>query len=152
MAGNNVSQTCYVNILVPTDGSEVAWEASKHAVYLARLCGSNLHAIYVIEGGKAFKAGIHYRDTYKDLFSEGKKAVEKVKKLAKKEGVECITKVLDGDPAKVIINYASEYKCDLIVIGSIGIGAIEKVLVGSVTSTVVGRAKSSVHVVRPYTQ
>ena len=149
MAGSNVPRTCYVNILIPTDGSEVAWEAAKHAIYLAKQCGSKLHAIYVIEGGKAFKSGIHYRDAFKDMFSEGNKAVEKVKKLAKKEGVECITKVLDGDPTKEILNYASESNCDLIVIGSVGIGAIEKVLIGSVTSSVVERAKSSVHVVRP---
>jgi len=149
MAGAAEYNTCYINILIPTDGSEAAWEAALHAVYLAKQCGSRLHVIYVVEGGKAFRTGIHYRGAEREMLSEGKKAVKDVEQLAGAEGVECTSTVVEGDAAREILTYASENNCDLIVIGSIGIGAIEKVLIGSVTSSVVERARCSVHVVRP---
>ena len=142
--------TCYTNILIPTDGSQPAWEASQHAVYLAKQCGASLYVIYIIEGGKAFKTGIHYRDAVGEMIADGKKAVKKVEKLAKNTGVKCTTNVLEGDAVKTIIEYAQDNRCDLIVIGSVGIGALEKVFIGSVTSKVVERAHCSVHVVRHY--
>jgi nucleotide-binding universal stress UspA family protein len=149
MTETNDSLMCYSKILLPTDGSKPAWEASRRAVYLAKQCGASLYVIYVVEGGKAFRTGIHYRNTVQEMFSEGNKAVNKVKKLADKAGVKCSTDVMEGDAVKIILNFAKENKCDLIVIGSVGIGAIEKVFIGSVTTKVVEGAHCSVHVVRP---
>ena len=150
MAKSLEKLTSYTNILVPTDGSGPAWEVSKHAVYLAKQCGASLHAIYVVEGGKAFKTGIHYHKTVGEMITDGKKAVKKIKKLAESTGVKCTTSILEGDVAKTIMEYALENRYDLIVIGLVDMGTLEKVFIGSVTPKVVERAHCSVHVVRPY--
>jgi len=142
-------RACYYRILIPTDGSKPAWEAAQRAVYLAKQCGSDLHVLYVVEGVKAFKTGIHYRETVAEMAREGERAVKRVQKLAEKEGVACSTHVVEGDAAVAVLEFAEEHDCDLIVMGSVGKGALEKVLVGSVTSKVVERAQCSVQVVRP---
>ena len=140
---------CYARILIPTDGSEPAWDAARQAVYLAKQCGSELHVLYVVEGVKAFKTGIHYQEAAREMSRDGERAVKRVQKLADKEGVNCTVLAVEGDAANTILEFAQEHHCDLIVMGSVGMNAIERVLVGSVTSKVVERAHCSVHVVRP---
>ena len=56
------------------------------------------------------------------------------------EGALIVTKVLDGDPWRVIIDEATATPADLLVIGTHGRSGFEKLLLGSVTEKVVRRA------------
>jgi nucleotide-binding universal stress UspA family protein len=53
-----------------------------------------------------------------------------------------------GDPASEILRVAEEIKCDLIVLGSHGRGAIARLLMGNVAEHVVRRATCPVLVVK----
>jgi nucleotide-binding universal stress UspA family protein len=53
-----------------------------------------------------------------------------------------------GDPAAVICRRAEELGADLLVLGSRGLGMLDRLLLGSVNSAVVQRAPCSVLVVR----
>ena len=53
-----------------------------------------------------------------------------------------------GDPAKLIVDEAHDWKADLIVVGSHGQSGIERLLLGSVAKSVVSLAPCSVEVVR----
>jgi nucleotide-binding universal stress UspA family protein len=75
----------------------------------------------------------------------------KVRAMAAKEGV----KVRAGDTifnlpsvAESIINYTSEQKADLIVIGTRGRSGLKRLVLGSVASAVVAHASCPVLVVR----
>ena len=57
-------------------------------------------------------------------------------------------KILHGDPAERIAEYAEYSNCDLIMVGSRGQGAIKKALLGSVSSSVASRSKKSVLIFR----
>jgi nucleotide-binding universal stress UspA family protein len=57
---------------------------------------------------------------------------------------ECVT----GTAKRVIIDEAEKWKADLIVVGSHGYPAWERLLLGSVSQAVVSHAKCSVEVVR----
>lgn len=57
-------------------------------------------------------------------------------------------KILHGDPAERISEYANYLNCDLIIVGSRSQGALRKALLGSVSGSVVSRAMKSVLVVR----
>jgi len=57
-------------------------------------------------------------------------------------------KAIAGSPKRVIADEASEWKADLIVVGSHGYPAWERLLLGSVSQAVVSHAKCSVEVVR----
>lgn len=58
------------------------------------------------------------------------------------------TAVREGDPASAIVEEATEWGADLVVVGSHGRTGFERWLLGSVAQRVVGHAPCSVEVVR----
>ena len=58
------------------------------------------------------------------------------------------TEVVMGSPARVIVNRAREWEADLIVVGSHGAGFWSRMLLGSVSNSVVHHAPCSVLVAR----
>ena len=56
--------------------------------------------------------------------------------------------VIQGSPRQVIVEEAEKWGADLIVMGSRGLGAWNRLLLGSVSNSVVHHAKCSVEVVR----
>jgi nucleotide-binding universal stress UspA family protein len=58
------------------------------------------------------------------------------------------TEVLCGSPKEVILEVADAFGADLIVVGSQGLGALERFLLGSVAQSVALHAKCSVEIVR----
>lgn len=56
--------------------------------------------------------------------------------------------VRTGDPRMTIVNEASEWRADLIVLGSHGYTGIQRLLLGSVAQYVVSHADCSVEVIR----
>ena len=56
--------------------------------------------------------------------------------------------VLQGSPKEVIVERAEEWGADLIVMGSRGLGAWNRLLLGSVSNAVAHHAKCSVEIVR----
>lgn len=62
--------------------------------------------------------------------------------------IEVGSKSVPGSPRAVILDEADSWGADLIVIGSHGYGRLERLLLGSVSQSVVSHAKCSVEVVR----
>ena len=58
------------------------------------------------------------------------------------------TEIIEGSPGQVIVDEAERWKADLIVMGSRGLGAWNRLLLGSVSGAVVHHAKCSVEIVR----
>lgn len=58
------------------------------------------------------------------------------------------TEIVQGSPRQVIVDKAEKWHADLIVMGSRGLGAWNRLLLGSVSSAVVHHAKCSVEIVR----
>jgi nucleotide-binding universal stress UspA family protein len=73
-----------------------------------------------------------------------------VKKLESRlaDDVEITSKAVLGSPKRAIVDEAETFKADLIVVGSHGYPAWERLLLGSVSQAVVSHAKCSVEVVR----
>lgn len=57
-------------------------------------------------------------------------------------------RVLHGDPAERISEYAEYLNCDLVIVGSRGQSGLKKALMGSVSSSVASRCRTSVLIVR----
>jgi nucleotide-binding universal stress UspA family protein len=58
------------------------------------------------------------------------------------------SEIIQGPPRQVIVDEAENWNADLIVMGSRGLGAWNRLLLGSVSSAVVHHAKCSVEIVR----
>ena len=55
---------------------------------------------------------------------------------------------LTGSPKREIINYSKENNIDLIVLGSTGLDAIDRFIIGSTTQYIVNHASCNVMVVK----
>ena len=64
------------------------------------------------------------------------------------EGVKAETYAQEGDPANVIIEVAREQDADLIIVGARGLTALQRFLLGSVSSKLSHHAPCSVMIVR----
>jgi len=138
----------YQKILVTTDGSDYSYTAGEHAVYLAKNLGAEILVINVVNVDQAFHSGIHYAESVAMLEQAGNAAVSRIETLCQENAVACRGLTLRGDPRSVILAFASEEKVDCIVMGSIGMSALERVLVGSVSEKVLRHAKCPVLLVR----
>jgi nucleotide-binding universal stress UspA family protein len=147
----------YDRILVPTDGSEAAATAVDHALDLAGEIDSAVHVVIAVPfeavstgawgdvtGASAEAAAIRERNR-----SEATRTVEAVAERARKADVDVETAVLDGRPGDVVLNYADEHDCDLVVMGTHGRTGVERYVLGSVTERVVRLADRPVLTVHP---
>jgi nucleotide-binding universal stress UspA family protein len=75
------------------------------------------------------------------------KAADAVARLAA-AGIEASPVVVPGDPRSVLVKEAKAWGADCIFLGSRGLGAVDRFLIGSVSSSVANHAPCSVEVVR----
>ncbi len=127
----------YDKILLPTDGSEGMDDVIEHAVSLAEQHDATLHALYVVNTASLSDLPIDssWEGINDALTREGKHAMEQVEEIA--GGVELETAMVDGSPAKEIVNYATEESVDVIVMGTSGRSGVDRLLLGSVAERVV---------------
>jgi nucleotide-binding universal stress UspA family protein len=138
----------YAKILVPTDGSNSAFLAGKHAVYLAKELDAAVLALNVVDSGLAFHAGLHYADELAQLEKSGIEATGRIKKLCEDAGVQSEEIMARGSPAQSILEVARDRQADLIVMGTVGMSAVERALLGSVSDPVTRQASCPVLLVR----
>ena len=139
----------YQKILVATDGSACSLRAGEHAVYLAGRLGAELIALNVVNIDWAYHAGIHYGEAITELEKNGQAATKAIEDLTLKDGVRCERRVIKGyKPHQTIVKVAEKEGVDCIVVGSIGTGAFERVMLGSESEKVVRFAKCPVLLVR----
>ncbi len=139
----------YKNILIPTDGSDIAEKVAMHAIGLAKAVGAKAYGLYVIDTS-AF-IGVPTEAIWESMKSlleeEGKKALEAIEKMAEEGGVECETILNEGSPHKNIVEVAENKDVDLIVMGTAGRVGLDRFLLGSVAEKVVRTAPCPVTVV-----
>src|SRR5215208_3928119 len=135
----------YQKILVGTDGSACSLRAGEHAVYLAGWLGAELIALNVVNVDWAYHAGVHYGEAVTELEKNGQAATEAIEDLASKDGIRCERMVIKGyKPHQAIVEVAEREGVDCIVVGAIGKGAFERVMIGSESEKVVRFAKCPV--------
>jgi universal stress protein A len=124
-------------ILHPTDFSEQSEAAFRLAASLARDHGARLTVIHVVQPPTLYAAeGLVIVPTL-DL----EPIREQLARIQAKDPLVSVEHVLvEGDPAAEILKAASEYKCDLIVIGTHGRTGLGRMLMGSVAENVVRKA------------
>jgi nucleotide-binding universal stress UspA family protein len=137
------------DILVPVDGSPQAKAALKYALEeFSNAAITILHVIQLPEGyWAAFAESEDKLPGYETAHNHAQNVLEAAAQQAS-EYDHKVDKVLKiGHPAREIVNYAIENRCDQIVIGSHGRKRAGRILVGSVSEKVVRDAPMTVVVV-----
>lgn len=147
-----------MKILFATDGaqqSNAAIEAFKH---LALNDGDEIKVISVIDVGVPLAVDIYggYLPDTTELEKTAREnalrvldeTAEKLRSYCGDKSIDITTDVLFGSPESRIVETADEWKPSLVVVGSHGYRAWERLLIGSVSDSVVHHAPCSVLVVR----
>jgi nucleotide-binding universal stress UspA family protein len=140
------------SILVPTDGSAGARVGARRAIDLAASIGASLHVLSVVDTRETESNHISPDQTERGRILEEKaeQAVETVATLAQAHlSGRISTAVERGIPFRMITEYVDVQDIDLVVMGTEGGSAIERVLLGSVAETTLRTAAVPVVTVTP---
>ncbi|EMG27547.1 universal stress protein family [Listeria fleischmannii 1991] len=132
----------YKRILVGVDGSDQADRAFKKALELALKYQATLGVASVVDL-RSFSPNVSYDGSLEERAKEAAKArIAGYRKEAEKAGLENIaTYVESGNPKTILAkNLPEEFEADLIVVGATGLNRVEKIVLGSISSYVLGHA------------
>ena len=131
------------NILLAYDGGEPAKRALRVAIDLTKKFDASLSVVSVVP----VHNGRSPIDPWDDRSVHAQELLE-ARQLLREAGVEAEMIEPAGDPAKEIEKITRAGKFDTVVIGSRGLGALERVLQGSVSEHVAAHADATVIVAR----
>ncbi len=138
-------------ILLATDGSPTAAEATKTAIEFATALDAPLLIVSIWDFALE-PVGIGFGPVIPDLDRVGHeqalKVVEEAAEPARKAGLDVETIIRRGTPVEQICAIADEHDARLIVLGSHGWGPLRRTLFGSVSTGVLHHARQPVLVVR----
>lgn len=143
----------YKKILVPIDGSKNSFAALAHAVTIARSFDAEISILCVsalsqqVPSYEQVKGSKILANSSTDPVSFAKAIIAEALRHIP-EGIRVQTYNETGEPRIVITEFAQHNKADMIVIGNRGLGIIESLLIGSVSSYVVKHSKCPVLVVK----
>jgi len=137
-------------LLIAVDGSRHSDNATRFAIELTRRCGSA--EIFVITVMPALTGEVrtfvpkeiidrYYQD-------EGTKALASARQLLETSGLPYKHHIGVGPIGPAIVDYANGQRCDQIIIGSRGHGAVVGLVLGSVATRVIAEAPQPVTVVK----
>lgn len=133
-------------ILLATDGSEDAVRATEAASDLAGRSGSELHVVHVWHDVPS-----PYRRDFvrRGLRRQGQEILdEQVQKIASAGGTVAQAHCREGRTSDEVIELSEELGVGLLVVGSRGLGTVQRILMGSHSEEIVHRARVPVLVVR----
>ena len=143
----------FKHILVPVDGSNSSMLAVHKGVELAKVFGSTLTAVYVVDPYPFTGVGADFAYGQSQYLSaataEANTTLDAVKKITDEAGITATTVVGEGHAVhEGIVRVLESTGADLIIMGSQGRRGLEKLMLGSVTQRVLGAVKIPVLVVR----
>jgi nucleotide-binding universal stress UspA family protein len=111
-------------ILFPTDYSDISRVAGRTAAQLARHFDARLHVVHVVPPVTYPGPGEALSTAIADLGPH----------------VDVVTAIVNGRPAREIVDYTAQHDIDLVVMGTHGRTGVSRALLGSVAEAVVRRA------------
>jgi nucleotide-binding universal stress UspA family protein len=137
-------------ILVPTDGSAYSIHAAEYAIGIAKAHDAQITVVYVLDEIviDRFTKSTDREDIEKELKGDGERYTNYILGMAEKAGVKAHPLIVKGRPFEQIVHLASGLNIDLIVMGTYGQRAAERILIGSVAERVIEYAHCPVLVVK----
>lgn len=145
-----------MRVLLPIDGSQFSEAALDEVAKRPWPDGSEVRIVTAAEvpmiiGLEPWAATPIYFEQFEGAVRDSasalvENAVTKLKSRGTPLRISCA--VLEGSPREMIVEEADRWGADLIMMGSRGLGAWSRLLIGSVSNAVVHHAKCSVEIVR----
>nr|WP_305022904.1 universal stress protein [Lactobacillus sp. ESL0230] len=140
----------YHQIQVAVDGSKEAELAFQKAIEVAQRNNATLEILYVIDTKSFQNVSSFDSDMVEQVANDAKEKLEKYYEVAQNAGIKEVHFSIEFGSPKAIIaqQFPKEHRIDLIILGSTGLNAVERMLIGSVTDYVTRTAPCDVLVCR----
>lgn len=140
-------KSLYMNILVPLDGSDYSKKALLQACDMGKNYQANLILVYVVDKTRSLNL-LDKNEYLKMLRKFGEKVLIKGKETAQTKGMDVTTIMKEGNVTNEIVKLAKNKKCNLIIVGSKGLGATARFFLGSVSNKLANNSPCSVLIVK----
>lgn len=139
----------FQNILLAVDGSEHALDAARIASNLARkMNAKNFHIVVAYDFIPPYLGEPNMQYAIDARLDEAKAIMERALREVGELPCGIRTELVEGSAAQAIIEVAETRECDVIVMGSRGLGTLAGLLLGSTSQKVVAHAPCPVLIVR----
>jgi nucleotide-binding universal stress UspA family protein len=144
----------YSKILVPVDGSETSTAGLNEAVGLAKIHGSQLCVMHIVNEfvlDYTWGPGQYSQNLVEALREGGREVLDAAEKVAIAQGIRptrILVESIGGVAADLILDQAKEWRADLIVMGTHGRRGIFRLAMGSDAEQVVRGATVPVMLIR----
>jgi nucleotide-binding universal stress UspA family protein len=138
----------FTNILVAYDGSDHSQKALDLAVKIAQCSDGKLKVLFVFDKVPTIFGDDETEHFVERAMSKGRDILAAATAHLHDAGVEFSTLTVEGPAAEAILRVAQTEGCDLIVMGSRGLGMMQGLLLGSVSYRVLHHAQIPVLIVR----
>lgn len=142
-AAISVDDGLYEQIVIPTDGSDIAERAAEQGFALAERYGAEAHVVYVIDT-RTYGLEDAPRSIVGLLKKGGKTAVDSIAAKARDRGISVTTEIRQGVPDEELLRYTQGVAADLTVMGTRGKDAGDDRLLGSTTTRMIRRSETPV--------
>jgi len=143
----------YDNVLIPTNGSDRATRGARHGLRIARVFDSTVHVLGVIDTGRMDSVLDRLKQDHVERIQRDREsAVEAVAKKARGLGLEVVTKVTDGTPHTLLVDYAETEDIDFVAMGTRQPARLERPLLGGVTESMIRTSAAPVLTCREHEQ
>jgi len=136
-----------MNILVPLDGSKYSEKALLHACDMAKNYKSRLILLYVVEKSITFNL-LDKKEYLEILRKFGNKVLIRGKDIATQHGIDSKIIIKEGNIVNEIIKLVKNEKCNLIIIGSKGLGSTARFFLGSVSNKLANNSPCSILIIK----
>lgn len=130
----------------------VAYDGSKHAhkaIDQLQVLSGPIDAVIVsVVRGPTLGIRGAALDVDQAEIDDAREALDKVAAELAGRGLSVRTRLAMGEPADVVVDIAEEEKAELIILGTRGLSLAKRIVMGSVSSSVLHHAPCSVFVVR----
>lgn len=151
LSTREIARARFDEVLVPTDGSGISWQAVGPALSLVE-DGGKIHIVHVAEKGFGYLdaegENLSWHDIAEGLRTIGEEAVTRIAAAIREAGAETVTHVVEASaPAEGVLACARDHDVDAIAMSTHARSGIDRFLLGSVTEEVVREADVPVLVV-----
>jgi nucleotide-binding universal stress UspA family protein len=146
-------------LLVPVDGSAASNKAIEYALELAKVFGSTVHLIRVVDTPSVYAllsrnmetavTGDVLEEIVATMTKEARDYLHVVSSKFEDEGISTKLVVLEGYPGETLVNYERRGLFDLVIMATAARRGLSRVVFGSVAERVLKLGKAPVIMIRP---
>jgi nucleotide-binding universal stress UspA family protein len=130
----------FTKILVAYDGSEHSERALQKAIEVAQCAQARIQILYAYDKIPPYLGEPNLQHWIDRAVDKARSTLEPAVQQLNVSGVEFTINILEGPAAEAILRVADAEACDLIVMGSRGLGMVQGLLLGSVSYRVLHHA------------